>query len=186
MQLMTEGPPGEPTLASLLELLRAAGETEEPNEEIPGLTILHHGLQCAALLRESDPHDPELQVAGLLHDVGHLLDSGPGEAHATVGAAYLRPVFGDRVATLVDDHVRAKRYLITVDADYRARLSTGSSVTLALQGDALRADEVAEFRARPLAEETLRLRRADESAKDPGARVPGLGTWLPTLGRLTR
>ena len=181
---MTDGPPGEPTLGSVLELLWAAGRTEEPNEEIPGLTILHHGLQCAALLRGRDPHDPELQVAGLLHDIGHLLASGPGEDHAAAGASYLRPVFGDRVATLVDDHVRAKRYLITVDGGYRTQLSAGSSVTLALQGDALSDDEAAEFRARPLAEATLRLRRADESAKDPGARVPGLGTWLRTMERL--
>ena len=25
------------------------------------------------------------------------------------------------------------------------------------------------------------LRRADESAKDPGASVPGLRSWLPTM-----
>ena len=90
------------TVATVVARLQRSSGVEEPNEEIPGLTILHHGLQCAAHLRSSHPGDAELQVAGLLHDVGHLLAPGHEDVHGLVGADYVRPVFGERVAALVE------------------------------------------------------------------------------------
>ena len=80
-----------PTVSTVVARLeRSAGE-EEPNEEVAGLTILHHGLQCAALLRRSHPGDPELQVAGLLHDVGHLLAPGHEDIHGLVAPSMSVP-----------------------------------------------------------------------------------------------
>jgi len=169
------------TVASVVARLQRSASVEEPNEETPGLTILHHGLQCAAHLRRSDPGDAELQVAGLLHDVGHLLAPGHEDVHGLVGADYIRPVFGERVAALVEYHVLAKRYLIAVDGTYRARLSPGSIRTLAKQHGPMTSEEVTAFGASPHFEATVRLRRADESAKDPVARVESLDSWLPTL-----
>jgi predicted HD phosphohydrolase len=154
---------------------------EEPNEDIGGLTILHHGLQCAAHLRRSHPEDRELQVAGLLHDVGHALAPGQDASHGVVGGDFVRPVLGERVAALIEAHVPAKRYLVTVDESYRARLSVGSIRTLASQGETMTAEEVAAFRARPHAEAAVQLRLADEASKDPAADVPELAAWLPTL-----
>ena len=123
-------------------------------------------------------------MAGLLHDVGHVLSPGCADVHGAVGAAFVRPVFGERVAGLVEGHVPAKRYLVTVDASYREQLSEGSVRTLAAQGEAMTADEVSAFRASPDFADAVGLRRADEAAKDPGARVPGLDAWLSTLERV--
>ena len=145
------------------------------------MTILHHGLQCAAWLQSSEPDDGELQLAGLLHDVGHILAPGHEEAHGAMGAAYVRPVLGDRVAALIEAHVPAKRYLVTVDGSYRSQLSDGSIRTLVVQGDAMSDDEVEAFRATPFAEAAVQLRRADEAAKDPSAQVADLTSWLPAL-----
>jgi predicted HD phosphohydrolase len=178
---MSQMPDSRPDLQAVIDLLWRAGSVEEPNEDIRGLTILHHGLQCAAWLRGTEPDDPELHLAGLLHDVGHILAPGQEDAHAAVGAAYMRPVLGDRVAALIEAHVPAKRYLVTVDASYRAQLSGGSIRTLVVQGDAMTDDEVEDFRAAPYAEAAVQLRRADEAAKDPAADVPDLAAWLPTL-----
>ena len=114
-----------PTFDSIVSVLERSGSVEEPNEEIAGLSILHHGLQCAAVLRAANPDDHELQVAGLVHDLGHLLQPRCEDRHGTIGADFVRPVFGDRVAALVEEHVPAKRYLVTVDTSYRARLSAG-------------------------------------------------------------
>jgi predicted HD phosphohydrolase len=175
---MREAQGQTPDVGSLVEVLRRAGAVEEPNEDIVGLTILHHGLQCAALLARSDPDDPELHLAGLLHDVGHVLQPGRDEAHGRIGADFVRPVLGDRVAGLIEAHVPAKRYLVTVDAAYRSQLSIGSVRTLTAQGESMSADEQEAFRAGPHA---LRLRQADEAAKDPSASVPDLDTWLATL-----
>src|ERR1700685_2726673 len=46
----------------------------------PGLPVsqLDHALQTAALLAHLDPGDDELAVAGLVHDIGHLLPGGSG------------------------------------------------------------------------------------------------------------
>lgn len=166
---------------AIIALLRRTGSLEEPNEDIGGLTILHHGLQCAAHLRDAHPEDSELQLAGLLHDVGHALAPGDDEGHGAVGAAFVRPVLGQRVADLIEAHVPAKRYLVTVDESYRGRLSTGSVRTLASQGATMTAAEVAAFRSSPHAEAAVQLRVADEASKDPDAVVPDLAAWLPML-----
>jgi predicted HD phosphohydrolase len=156
----------------------------EPNEDVIGLTILHHGLQCAALLAASDPEDQELQIAGLFHDVGHVLVPGSAAVHGAVGATAVAPVFGERVAALIAGHVAAKRYLVTVDESYRETLSGGSRRTLAVQGEAMSPSEVEAFTRTAHFEATVRLRRADELAKDPTVQVPPLDQWLPTLSRM--
>lgn len=145
----------------------------------PGLVELDHALQCAAELKAIRPDDLALQVAGLVHDICH------GRCHIRdhdrVGAAAVRPVFGDRVANLVALHVDAKRYLVVADESYRARLSAVSLKTLELQGGAMDAAEIAAFEAHPDAQHACLLRKADEAAKEPGRDVPGLDAWIDTL-----
>jgi predicted HD phosphohydrolase len=175
-----------PSVEAVVDLLNRSGAAEEPNEEISGLTILLHGLQCAAILRRHHPHDPELQLAGLLHDIGHLLAPGREELHGRAAADYLRPVLGERVAALIDGHVPAKRYLVTADPGYRSGLSVGSRRTLETQGGPMAPHEVTAFRSSPYLDEIIELRRADDMAKDPAAVVPALDTWLPVLERAAR
>lgn len=160
--------------------LREAGRT--PSEEGLAMTELDHGLQTAHELSQRRPHDIELQAAGLVHDLGHTM--GTGDAHARLGADALRPVLGERVARLVEAHVPAKRYLVTVDAEYRATLSPGSITSLALQGGALDPDEVARLAAVPGWDDALELRRADDAAKTPGRVVPALDHWVAVLHAL--
>jgi predicted HD phosphohydrolase len=47
-----------------------------------------------------------------------------------------------------------------------------------LQGGLMSADEVETFRANPLHEEAVRLRRIDEQAKDPRASTPDFDYFL--------
>lgn len=150
--------------------------------EMPGLSELDHGLQCAAELAAVAPGDSELHIAGLVHDVCHA--ELHIDAHDKVGAAAVRGVLGERVAALVGLHVAAKRYLISTDAAYAARLSPISTHTLALQGGAMTAEEVAAFEASPFARDAVLLRKADEAAKSPGRVVPGLDHWRPALRRI--
>lgn len=138
--------------------------------------LLAHGLQCAEVLRASHPSALELQLAGLLHDVGHAV--GGAHDHASAGAAFIRPLLGSPIADLVALHVEAKRYLAAVE-DYP--LSPASRLSLGRQGAAMTADEVAAFRAHPRAEAAVALRRADEAAKVVGRKVPGLEAWAPRL-----
>ena len=170
------------TLSELLETLAAMGA--DPIEEIDGMSELDHGLQCAFELAQVRPDDAELQVAGLVHDIGHGF--APDALHGVLGAERVRGLLGARVAGLVEAHVPAKRYLVTTDASYGSVLSAGSTDSLHVQGGPLGPDEVAAFLVSPHAADAVALRRADDAAKVPGRSVPPLSHWVPMLNELAR
>jgi predicted HD phosphohydrolase len=173
------------TVDELIELLASCEDYfDSLGEDGDPIPILAHSLQCAARLSELTPDDEELIVAGLVHDIGHRLQPGHPVEHGTVAADAVRELFGDRVATLVELHVPAKRYLITVDDSYHGSLSTGSVASLVHQGGALDDADRAALESRPELADALTLRRADEAAKDPEAVVPGLHYWRPVLDRV--
>lgn len=164
---------------ALFDALEASRDADDEG----GLSILEHSLQCADLLRASHADDVELQVAGLVHDLGWLEPSPAGwmlrldAAHDADGGALVHDLLGARVAGLVSGHVAAKRYLLATDPGYAELLSTRSEVTLEFQGGVMRGDEITSFEQRPERADLLVLRRADDSAKARGKVVPGLDTW---------
>ncbi len=168
------------SLDDIVDVLRAGGDFDLA--AVPGLhSLLDHNLQTAAVLRMSYPDDVELQIAGLVHDIGHILGPRRDEVHAEVAASFVRPVLGGRIAGLVRLHVPAKRYLVTTDPRYRRELEQDSIISLERQGGVLSADEVSDFESEPLAADALLLRRADDGGKVPGLSVPDLETWLVPL-----
>jgi predicted HD phosphohydrolase len=156
------------------------------HREFDGETVdlLAHGLQCATLLADAAPDDPELQIAGLVHDLGTIVAPGLPSRHARIGADAIRPLLGDRVAALVGGHDQAKRYLVTTEATYRDRLSARSIATLRSQGGLLDPTERAAFEDRVDFDPLLALRRADDAAKDIGRRVPPLEHWRAAVNEL--
>jgi predicted HD phosphohydrolase len=151
--------------------------------DAPAMPFSHldHALQTAAVLEEQEPDDPELAVAGLVHDIGHLL-AGVGDAeHADAGAAAVRPALGERVAELVGLHVAAKRYLVARQESYGGALAADSVASLALQGGPMSADESADFERLAYFEDAVTLRRADENGKIDGLLVRGLADWMPIV-----
>jgi predicted HD phosphohydrolase len=178
-RLATEPEPIE-SIDALLDLL--AGSAVHDDEE--DVDLLAHALQCGQLLRDLAPDDVELQVSGLVHDVGTALVPDAPDRHARIGADAVRTLLGARVARLVAGHAEAKRYLVAVDASYRAALSPRSVVTLAAQGGPLDPRAAEAFSRGRDAEALVSLRRADDAAKVPGAAVAGLDTWRPLLAAL--
>jgi predicted HD phosphohydrolase len=154
-----------------------------PPGEMP-FTHLDHALQTAAVLRQEFPEDVELAVAGLVHDIGHLLP-GVGDAqHAEAGAEAVRAALGDRVAGPVGLHVEAKRYLVARQGAYAEVLAPDSVASLALQGGPMSAEEQRAFERLLHAERALDLRRADERGKVDGLEVAGLGEWMELVRAL--
>jgi predicted HD phosphohydrolase len=168
--------------ASVDDIVRAllAGDRVRTSE---GPTVLHHGLACAETLRRAFPDDPELQVAGLVHDLGHVLDPADQVDHARNAAYFVGIVLGARVAEMVAEHVVAGRYLVTVDA-VRVGISGGGAVSLWRQ--TLDPDEVDRFRANRWWRDTLVMRRADDLSRGDTGRVRPLVEWLPTLEHVAR
>ena len=165
-------------------LERSHGVWDAPDGLGDPVDILDHSLQCANVLAAYAPEDPELQVAGLVHDLGHVVTPEHWAEHGVTGAAYVRELLGPRVARLTELHVPAKRYLVMTDPTYAASLSAGSALSLEVLGGGLSAAEVAELAADPDLADALTLRRADEAAKAIGAEVPGLDRWRPVVDQV--
>ncbi len=175
-------PPQARHVGDVVSVLNASASTGEPTDgPLRYLSQLDHGLQCADLLRMAHPDDVELQLAGLLHDVGHVLAPGRADAHGIVGRAWLQPLLGERVGALIELHVPAKRYLVTVDPSYRAQLSAGSVTTLAEQGGPLGARSLGDLDDEPHFRDAIALRRADERAKTAGLDSGRIDDWVPVL-----
>jgi predicted HD phosphohydrolase len=75
-------------------------------------------------------------------------------------------------------HVDAKRALCALEAGYHDALSEDSKRSLELQGGIFDAGQLAAFRAKPHADDALRVRRWDDLAKAPGAAAPPLAHYL--------
>jgi len=168
------------SVEELMDLLYACrGAWDAPDRRGDPVDLHDHALQTAALLRRSRPADKELQVAGLVHDIGHLLRPGDHAGHADHAANAVRTLLGERVARLVRLHVPAKRYLAT--ASPGRGLSAQSALTLTAQGGSMTAAEAAAFERDPLADDAVTLRQADDAGKVVGLDAGVLEDWRTVL-----
>ena len=166
----------------LTELLERKGSRQYGLSDV---NQLQHALQ-AALLAERSGCDAALITAALLHDIGHMVhdlgenpaEDGIDDRHEEHGRAYLATLFGPEVTEPVRLHVPAKRYLCATEADYFAKLSPDSVLSLKLQGGPMSPPEVAAFQASPHAEAAVRLRRFDEAAKVAALPTPTVAHFL--------
>ena len=177
------------TLPDIERLFALHGHIEYAGE---GVSQLEHALQSAQLA-ERDGAAPELVTAALLHDLGHMLNlqgetptaRGIDDQHQYFAVPFLRGLFPAAVIEPIRLHVDAKRALCALEAGYYAALSEDSKRSLALQGGTYSPADAAIFRARPHAEDAMRLRRWDDAAKVPGQATPALSHYLEIAARCT-
>jgi phosphonate degradation associated HDIG domain protein len=170
-------------LARIADLLTLRADGQYGLHDV---TQRQHALQ-AAWQAEREGGDAALITAALLHDIGHLVhdlgtnpaERGVDDRHEALGHAFLADWFGPEVTEPVRLHVAAKRYLCATEADYFAKLSRDSVLSLALQGGPMAPGEVAEFTALPEAAAAVRLRRFDEAAKVKDLETPPVAHFLP-------
>jgi phosphonate degradation associated HDIG domain protein len=177
------------TLPEIERLFRAHGHIEYAGE---GVTQLEHALQPAAGA-VAPRAAPALVTAALLHDLGHLLNlqgetptaRGVDDQHQYFAIPFLRGLFPDAVIEPIRLHVDAKRALCALETGYHEALSEDSRRSLTLQGGIFSGEQLAAFRARPFAEDAMRVRRWDDAAKVPGAPTPPLSHYLEIAARCT-
>ncbi|MBM3588732.1 MAG: HD domain-containing protein [Alphaproteobacteria bacterium] len=173
----------DPRLQGLADLIDCKGHGCYGLHDV---TQRQHALQ-AAWQAEREGCSSSLIAAALLHDIGHMVHDlgdnpaahGVDDKHEELGQVWLQNWFGPEVTEPVRLHVAAKRYLCATEADYVAKLSADSVLSLSLQGGPMSADEVATFRALQHAEDAVRLRRFDEGAKVTGLMTPPVRHFLP-------
>lgn len=143
---------------------------------------LEHMCQSAELARKGGYED-EVILAAFFHDIGYLIQSDTKETmggygrinHEKEAGAFIRRMgFSEKVASLAEQHVNAKRYLTFADPGYYDRLSEASKNTLKHQGGPMSAEEAAAFKADPLFELNIAMRRWDEEAKLQNQALPDL------------
>jgi phosphonate degradation associated HDIG domain protein len=172
----------------ILAIFQKHGSSEYFGERV---SMTEHALQ-AAYFAQADAAPPGLILAALLHDIGHLIEDVPSDIsdwtadahHERVGGIWLAKRFGPEVSEPVRLHVPAKRYLLSVDPEYFARLSPASVVTLKLQGGPMAAHEVAKFEAERFYLEAVRVRRWDDQGKVVGLKTPGLSDYRSLIEEL--
>ena len=178
---------GEATLTLIFDTFEQRG-SEQYGEDV---SQLQHALQCAQLAREHGCAN-SLVAAALLHDIGRLVEPegnaeelrGIDARHETIGANVLRGAFPLAVTEPIRLHVAAKRYLCATDAEYAARLSHASVLSLNVQGGAMSPEEVVRFRQEPFFAAAIQLRRFDDWGKRVGCEVASLEVYRDLLRSL--
>ena len=151
------------------QLLHRWAAVEEPVAGDVPAVLVAHGMVCADLLAEWHSEDLELQVAGLLHDIGLLLCPGDELGHPAHGARYVRGLVGHRTARLIELHVDAQCYLQRTALGYE--VTPPPTASFAPQAEPMSAAAARAFEQDPLFEAALELRRADDAASDETVRA---------------
>ncbi|HTD94752.1 MAG TPA: HDIG domain-containing protein [Chitinophagaceae bacterium] len=173
----------ELAVEEILSLYRSYGGDDYIGEPV---SQLEHMCQ-AAMLAEKAGYDEEVILAAFFHDIGHLcehimpvqqMDGFGVTDHEKLGADYLLSKgFSEKIASLVRNHVQAKRYLTNRFPEYFEQLSEASKQTLGFQGGRMSEEEAIAFEEDEFFELHVKLRRWDEMAKLEHQPLPGLGKY---------
>ena len=141
------------------------------------ITISEHMIQSAMLAEKAKSND-DIICSCLLHDYGHFIIEDPyklvknekdGE-HENIGYEYLKSFFKKEIVEPIKYHVLAKRYLVR-DKKYFNSLSEASKTSLKLQGGPLNNKESKEFEKKEYFNNSVLVRKFDETAKKTGVKM---------------
>ena len=162
----------EERIAQVFSLYEKFGNADYIGEPV---SQIEHMSQTAQLAM-AEGFDDEVILAAFFHDMGHIcvmqnetnsMDGYDVKSHEKIGADFLREKgFPEKIATLVENHVRAKRYLTFKYSEYYDSLSEASKKTLEFQGGKMNAEQAEAFEKDTLFEASIRLRKWDELAKE--------------------
>ena len=156
------------------------------------VTQIEHMVQ-GAMFAEKDNRKPEIVLAMLLHDIGHLLEFEVKDEsekmgdlgvmhHESKGRHFLEALgIPYPIPNLVENHVKVKRYLVGKNKIYYEKLSEASKQTLTYQGGPMTPEEIEEFEQDPIFEMSLLVRKYDEMSKVPDMKIKSLDYYRSYL-----
>tara|TARA_E500000178_G_C16896297_1_gene695949 strand:- start:413 stop:973 length:561 start_codon:yes stop_codon:yes gene_type:complete len=156
----------------IFNLYEQYGERDYIGEDI---SQCEHMSQ-AAMLAEQQEEPIEIILACFFHDIGHLIQYDTEKMshlgvkhHENVGANFLRTHgVPEPIPTLVENHVKTKKYKIFKSKDYYDTLSSSSRKTLEYQGKKMSEQEAETFESEPLFKWSCKVREYDDKAKTVG------------------
>ena len=151
------------------------------------VTMSEHMIQTA-MLAEKTNCSSNLVCSSLLHDYGHFILENPDDLivkdqngkHEDVGYAYLEKYFAEDILGPIKYHVMAKKYLAR-DKKYYRLLSEASKISLKLQGGIMNNEEAEEFENNKFFENSIKLRKFDEIAKESGLKIKSINEYKNLL-----
>jgi len=156
------------------------------------VTQNQHMIQ-AAMLAEKEKQSIYIILAALFHDIGHLVEFNSNDTmgsfgvqnHESIGSNFLRKNnIPEPIPSLVENHVKVKRYLTFKYKNYYNELSDASKKTLEYQGGPMILEEAIEFENDPNFEGSLKIRKYDDLAKDPDVKIIDLDYYKNILAKL--
>jgi predicted HD phosphohydrolase len=153
---------------SIIDEVFALCEKQE-NQELKNSFVLKlQYMAQAAALAEDEGFEDEVVLAAFFHNIGYFCPVEQRETSVDrIGSDYLRERgFSERVASLVESHVLAKRYLTYKYPEYYDQLSEAGKAVLEFQGGPMTEAEAIGFEINPDAELFLRLHYWDDKAKE--------------------
>ena len=167
----------------IIDLYKSEGNTNYFGEKV---TKTEHMIQCA-LSAQNDNEEDYIVLACLLHDIGHFLAKddmgGLGvRNHGILGYYYLKDLdMDERICYLVEKHVDAKRYLVTIDDKNYDKLSDASKKTLEYQGGKMSDYELTAMEKDDDFLNILKVRKHDDKGKNEDQEIPDIETFIPLI-----
>ena len=169
----------------IIDLYKKYGDSEYLGENV-SKTV--HMIQ-AAYAAEQNSEPDYIILACLLHDIGHFLEddnmNGLGVIeHGKDAGDYLRKLnMCEKVCILVENHVMAKKYLVSKNKEYYNRLSDASKATLEFQGGKMTELEMRKFEKNEHFHEILRIRYYDDNGKKISVEIPKLNHYYNLINK---
>ena len=126
-------------------------------------------------------------LACLLHDIGHFLEkddmNGLGVIeHGKIAGDYLRKLgMKEKICCLIENHVMAKKYLVSKYDYYYEKLSDASKKTLEFQGGKMTPLEMKKFEKHPEFQNILKVRHYDDIGKNENTNIPKLESYYDLI-----
>lgn len=174
-------------MKDLFEYYEKYGNSDYIGEDV---SQIEHMTQ-AAMLAEENNESIDIILACFFHDIGHLVQehhikiNGLGvKNHEKIGSQLLKDYnVPEPIPSLVENHVKTKRYKVYKFKDYYNKLSPSSKKTLEFQGGPMTKEEAKEFENDKLFEDSNKVREYDDRAKVRNVSIKPLYYYKELLKR---